>query len=140
MSVIFSSATSWKTQKVGDIVRAYHWFNGQPAMVLYPVRKHTLDAGAYVIELSAAFKYDDIPYLIRQSAIAAKVMGMDSTRFTIHRIGTAIHDGLYDLVVMVPEPLWHKKLQQGPVIAEIEVKKDGKIVKECEVTQQGQAL
>ena len=140
MSVIFSSATSWKTQKVGDIVRAYHWFNGQPAMVIYPVRKHTLDAGAYVIELSAAFKYEDIPYLIRQSAIAARVMGMDETKFTIHRIGTAIHEGLYDLIVQPPEPLWHKKLHQGPVVAEVEVRANGKTVKECEATSHGIAL
>ena len=133
MSVIFSSATSWKTQKIGDIVRAYHWFNGQPAMVLYPVRKNTLEAGAYVIELSAAFKYEDIHYLIRQSAIAARVMGMGATKSTIHRIGTAIHDGLLSLLVMPPEPVWHKNLNKGHVVAEIEVKKEGKTIIEREV-------
>lgn len=133
MGVIFSSATAWKTQQIGDIVRAYHWYDGQPAMVLSPVRKHTLDAGAYVIELSAAFKYNDIPYLVKQSAIAARVMGMDSTRFTIHRIGTAIHDGLLDLIVMPPEPVWHKSLDKGFVTAELEVKKDGKTILEREV-------
>ncbi len=131
-AVSFGGQTAWKVQQVGDIVRAYHWVNGEPAMVLYPALAR-LNAGAYVICLSSAFKYDDMGYLVRQAAIAARVMGMDETKFTIHRIGTAIHDGLLDLIKQPPEPQWVKDLDKGEVFAELEVKADGKTIIEREV-------
>lgn len=131
-SVSFGGQTAWKVQQVGDIVRAYHWVSDEPAMVLFPARAR-LNAGAYVVCLSSAFKYDDLAYLVKQAAIAAGVMGMDETSFTINRIGTAIHDGLLDLIVMPPEPDWHKDLDKGEVFAELEVKADGKTIIEREV-------
>lgn len=130
--VSFGGQTAWKVQIVGDICRAYHWVNNEPAMVLFPVRAR-LNAGAYVICLSSAFKYDDMAYLVKQAAIAASVMGMDETKFTIHRIGTAIHDGLLDLIKQPPEPQWVKDLEKGEVFAELEVKADGKTIIEREV-------
>lgn len=131
-SVSFGGQTAWKVQQVGDIVRAYHWCENEPAMVLFPVRAR-LNAGAYVICLSSAFKYDDLAYLVKQAAIAAGVMGMDETSYTIHRIGEAIHSGLLDLIVMPPEPAWIKDLDKGEVFAELEVKADGKTIIEREV-------
>jgi hypothetical protein len=133
MSVSFGGTSAWKVQQVGDIVRAYHWVSDEPAMVLYPARQRSSEAGAYVICLSSAFKYDDIQYLVKQAAIAADVMGMDQTKQTIHRIGTAIHDGLLDLIKMPPEPQWIKDAEKGAVIAEMEVKKYGKTIMEREV-------
>lgn len=138
-SVTFGGANAWKTQVVQDIVRSYHWISGdggasEPAMVLFPVRAR-LNAGAYVVCLSSAFKYDDMKYLIQQAAIAANVMGMDETKFTIHRIGTAIHDGLLDLIKQPPEPDWIKELSKGAVIGEMEIKKDGVTILEREVRE-----
>lgn len=129
----FGGTNAWKVQQVGDIVRAYHWVNDEPAMVLYPARQRSAESGAYIICLSSAFKYDNLKYLIQQAAIAARVIGMDETKQTIHRIGTAIHDGLLDLIKMPPEPKWSKDLGKGEVIAELEVRKDGKTVIEREV-------
>jgi len=131
-AVSFGASRAWKVQQVGDIVRAYHWVSDEPAMVIYPARAR-LNAGAYVICLSSAFKYDDMRYLVRQAAIAAHVMGMDETSFTINRIGTAIHDGLLDLIKMPPEPQWVKDLDKGAVFAELEIKADGKTIIEREV-------
>jgi hypothetical protein len=131
--VVFGGNTAWKQQTVGDICRSFQLVEGEPAMVLFPKIPRTVEAGAYVICLSAAFKYDDVHYLVQQSAIAARVMGMDETKFTIHRIGTAIHDGLLDLIVMPPEPVWHKDMDKGGVIGDLEVKRDGKIILEREV-------
>lgn len=130
--VSFGGERAWKVQQVGDICRAYHWVGDEPAMVLFPVRAR-LNAGAYVICLSSAFKYDDLAYLVKQAAIAAGVMGMDETSYTINRIGTAIHDGLLDLIVMPPEPAWVKDLDKGEVFAELEIKADGKTIIEREV-------
>lgn len=131
-SVSFGGQTAWKVQQVGDIVRAYHWVSDEPAMVLFPARAR-LNAGAYVVCLSSAFKYDDLAYLVKQAAIAAGVMGMDETSYTINRIGTAIHDGLLDLIKMPPEPQWVKDLDRGEVFAELEIKADGKTIIEREV-------
>lgn len=131
-SVSFGGQTAWKVQQVGDIVRAYHWVSDEPAMVLFPARAR-LNAGAYVICLSSAFKYADLAYLVKQAAIAAGVMGMDETSYTINRIGTAIHDGLLDLIKMPPEPQWVKDMDKGEVFAELEIKADGKTIIEREV-------
>lgn len=133
MAVTFGGSTAWKTQKCGDIMRTFQWVNGEPAMVLFPVVARTVQAGAYVICLSAAFKYDDVHYLVRQAAIAAKVMGMDETSYTIHRIGEAIHSGLLDLIVMPPEPIWSRDIDKGHVVAEMEIKANGKVICEREV-------
>ena len=133
-SVSFGGQTAWKMQQIGDIVRAFHWVNEEPAMVLFPARAR-LNAGAYVVCLSSAFKYDDIPYLVKQAAIAARVMGMDETKYTINRIGTAIHDGLLDLIKMPPEPQWHKDKDKGEVFAEMEIKANGKTIIEREVRE-----
>lgn len=133
MAASFGGTNAWKVQLVGDLIRAYHWVNDEPAMVIYPARQRSENAGAFIICLSSAFKYDDLKYLVKQAAIAASVIGMDETRQTIHRIGTAIHDGLLDLIKMPPEPQWHKDLSKGEVIAELEVRKDGKTVIEREV-------
>lgn len=135
MAVSFGGESAWKTQVVGDVIRSFHWVNDEPAMVLYPARARSVQAGAYVICLSSAFKYDDMQYLIQQSAIAARVMGMDSTRYTIHRIGSAIHDGLLDLIKMPPEPQWVKDASLGEVYAEMQVKQDGKVIIEREVRE-----
>lgn len=133
MAVTFGGGTAWKTQRVGDVIRSYQWVEGEPSMVLFPAVARTVQAGAYCICLSAAFKYDDVKYLVAQSAIAARVMGMDETSFTIHRIGSTIHDGLHDLIIMPPEPVWSKDLEKGGVIAEMEIKADGKVICQREV-------
>lgn len=139
MPVMLGGARAWKVQKVGDIIRSYQWVNKEPAMVLYPARRRSLENGAFAICLSAAFKYDDVRYLVQQSIQAAKVMGMDESKYTIHRIGTAIHDGLLDLIKMPPEPTWHKDLDKGDVIAELEIRADGKTIKEHEICANGEA-
>jgi hypothetical protein len=95
----------------GDIVVAFHWVNGEPAMCLYPKRARALGArGAAIICLSAIHKYaksngDPIPeYLIPKAIEAARVMGMDETRPTVKRIADAILESVEDLVKMPPEP------------------------------------
>jgi hypothetical protein len=132
--VSFGGTTAWKVQQVGDLVRAYHWCENEPAMVIYPARAR-YNSGAYIICLSSAFKYDDIGYLVQQAAIAARVIGTDETSFSINRIGTVIHDGLLDLIKMPPEPQWVKDRDKGEVFADLEIKADGKTIIEREVRE-----
>ena len=131
--VYFGGDNAWKVQRVGDIMRAYHWVSGEPAMVIYPMIPRSEGVGAFVVCLSAAFKYDNIRYLVKQSAIAARVIGMDETGHTIRRIGTAIHDGLLDLIKMPPEPQWLKERHKGEVVGEMEIRANGKTVMKREV-------
>jgi len=134
----FGGDTAWKVQKLsGNLTRAYHWIGcgdgmSEAAMVLYPTRPRN-NAGAYIIALSSAWQYDDVDYLVKQSAIAAGVLGMDVTGQTIHQIGSAIHDGLLDLIKCPPEPRWVDEALRGEVVAELEISQDGKTIMEKEI-------
>lgn len=137
MGIIVGGPHAWKVQRQGDIVRAYHWVNGEPAMVLFPVRKR-LGAGAFVICLSMAHTYaksNGYPSerLIVQAAKAAAIMAMDTNKGTIHQIASVILDGIEDLVKMPPEPALPKK--QVAAIGEMTFKSEGKVVARAEVEE-----
>lgn len=106
--VQFGGPNARGTRTVGDIIVSRQYVNGEPALVLWPKRP-TARAGAFVICLSAAFKYDDDAYLVQQSLKAAEVMGMFPTKQTVYRIADAINSSLDDLVSMKPEPEEAKK-------------------------------
>lgn len=106
--VQFGGAKARGTRTVGDIIVSRQYVNSEPALVLWPKRP-TARAGAFVICLSAAFKYAEDDYLIEQSMKAAEVMGMFPTKQTVYRIADAINSSLDDLVSMKPEPEDEKK-------------------------------
>lgn len=137
MAVILGGGNAYRQHVVGDVVVSLQWVEGEPALVLFPRQRRTLNPGAYIICLSSAWQYDDVSYLVRQAAIAARVMGMDESRQTIHRIGTAIHDHLLDLITMPPEPQWHKDAGKGPAVAEIEVRANGRTIREHAIDATG---
>lgn len=107
MGIILGGPDAWKIRTQGDIVIAYHWVNGEPAMVLWPLRK-PLGCVPYCIGLSHAHKYAEKTgyptlYCLRQAIVAAGVMGMDQGKETCKRIVEIILDGLEDLIKMPPE-------------------------------------
>jgi hypothetical protein len=127
---------AWRIRKFGDIVVAFHWVNGEPAMCLYPKIPRTLgNRGAAIICLSAIHKYvksngDPEPsYLIPKAIEAARVMGMDETKFTVKRIADAILECVEDLVKMPPEP---DSLQgpQGKQVGEMSLMVNGHVIHE----------
>lgn len=131
MGVILGGDTAWKVRVKNDIVCAYHWVNGEPAMCLYPRDKRP-GAAAFVIMLSVAHQYArrdgyPTPYLLEACATAAVVMGMEAQGFTMHRIADIILDGLEDLVRMPPDP--PKAAQKkGKRIGEIELRLGDKTI------------
>jgi hypothetical protein len=137
MGVVVGGKNAWRVKRKGDIVVAFHWVNGEPAMVLFPARPNTLGATACVVAISAAFKYAEktgypTRYCIEQSAKFAAMMGMYTDRFTIHRIADAILEGIDDLLDMPPEPqAFHKR--KGRIIGEMSFTSDGKKVAELPV-------
>lgn len=117
--VMFGGKNAHFQRVHGDIVACYQYINDERAMVLYP-REKKMAAGAFIVCDSSAWTYNpDLPrsewhdaqgnliagphHLVRQAIVAARVMGMDTTRATIMRIATIIAEGLGDLVRMGPQ-------------------------------------
>lgn len=141
MGVVVGGANAWKVKRKGDIVVAFHWVNGEPAMVLFPARPNTaLKPTACIIALSAAFKYarsDGYPtkYTVEQAGKFALLMGMYNDRFTVHRIADVILENIEDLLDMPPEPqAFHAEdKRKRRVIGEMTFRSEGKVVAEREV-------
>lgn len=141
MAVMIGGAKAWKVRQHGDIGVSFQWVNEEPAMILFPLRRSLATAGAYVIALSAAFRYADsktgapTPYLIRQSIAAAQQLGFSPTdTFASRKIAEVIVDSLPDLVDMPPEPTGMNADQTASAIGEMSIKLDGKTIAERDVT------
>lgn len=135
MGLIVGGPDAWKIRTQGDIIIAYHWVNGEPAMVLWPARK-PLGCVPYCIGMSHAYKYAKntgypTPYCIQQAAVAAQVMGMDNGRETVKRIVEIILDGLEDLVKMPEE---RPKKDDSPPLGVATLFQGGTKVVEGEIT------
>lgn len=140
MPVQIGGAKAWKVRQHGDIGVSFQWVNDEPAMILFPARRSLPGAGAYVICLSAAFKYADsktgapTPFLVQASVMAAKQLGFSPTdTFAARKIAEVIVDSLPDLVDMPPEPQQFNQAQQQ-AIGEMSIKLNGKTIAEREVT------
>lgn len=126
---------AWKTRTQGDIVIAYHWVNGEPAMMLWPLRK-PLGCVPYCIGLSHAYKYAKntgypTPYCIKQAMVAAGVMGMDQGKENCKHIVEVILDGLEDLLKMPPE---RPREDKSPPLGVATLYSQGNKVSEGEIT------
>lgn len=140
MPVQIGGAKAWKVRQHGDIAVAFQWVNEEPAMILFPARRSLPGAGAFVIAISAAFKYADsktgapTPYLVRASVQAAQQLGFSPTdTFAARRIAEVIVDSLPDLIDMPPEPQQFTQ-EQAQAIGEMVIKIDGETIHEAEVT------
>lgn len=140
MPVQIGGPKAWKVRQNGDIGVSFQWVNDEPAMILFPARRSLPGAGAYVICLSAAFKYADsktgapTPFLVKASMLAAKQLGfMETDSFAVRKIAEVIVDSLPDLIDMPPEPQQFTQAQQQ-AIGEMSISLDGKVIAEREVT------
>lgn len=140
MPVQIGGAKAWKVRQHGDIAVSFQWVNEEPAMILFPARRSLPGAGAFVIAISAAFKYADsrtgapTPYLVRASAQAAQQLGFtNSDTFAARKIAEVIVDSLPDLIDMPPEPQQFNQ-EQAAAIGELSIKVDGETVHEGEIS------
>ncbi len=134
MPVHIVGAKSYKQRVTGDIVSSYQWVNDEPAMILWPKNPRMQHPGAFVICLSAAWKYTDIKYLIAQAHEAAEVMGMDTTKYIIQRIADVILDGLPDLCEMPPDMSALRDNSVKEAIGEMTIKDNGRLIHAEEIT------
>jgi hypothetical protein len=136
MGIQLGGPKAWKVRRIHDIGIAFHWIEDEPAMCLFPANaKIALNRGAFVISLDAAVDYVDsngypTRYAMDRAAVAAEVMGMDQTKYTLHNILDAMMEGVDDLVKMPPEP---DALKQ--YLGEAQLKIDGRIVHETGIVQ-----
>jgi hypothetical protein len=138
MAVELGGDKAWKQKIFGDVVVSFQWVNEEPAMVLF-AKTPKIKRGAYCICLSSAFKYvksDGYPeeYLIKQSVVAADIMGFEQSSFVCRQIADAILESIEDLVAMPPEPTGMNE-KQSRVIGEAIIKVNGETVTEKEVTE-----
>ena len=135
VGIVVGGDSAWKVRTQKGLVVAFHWTNGEPSLVIFPLRRR-LGAAAFIIGMSHAYKYAETsgyptPYCIRQAMTAAHVMAMDTTKDTVKAIVEVILDHIEDLVRMPPEP---PKKETGPPLGEIALFHDGQKVAEDEVT------
>jgi hypothetical protein len=102
MSTTIDTAKAHRTRQHGDITAIYTWVNDERALVLVP----TLRPGApwFIVCESAAYRYDNDIYIVKQAIKACKVLGLASSHRNILRIGTLIEDGLPDLIRIPTRP------------------------------------
>lgn len=139
MGAMIGGPKSWKQRIKGDIVVSYQWLNAEPAMVLFPKRKQTLDSGAFAICLSAAHQYansDGYPtqYALHQAVRGAKIMGFFPDKATCIRIVDAIIDGIPDLVEMPPINPGYNEQKHREVIGEMNITNHGKVIRTEQIT------
>lgn len=121
MSVMFGGPKARKQRISRGFVCSEQYVNGEEAIVIWPLRKRSLDAGAYVMCLSAAYKYEDPAYLMRQARTACEVMRMFPDKATVVNLATVLDECREDLLKMLPEPDEH-----AIVLGSGEVKVDGR--------------
>lgn len=141
MPVQIGGPRAWKVRQHGDIGVSFQWVNDEASMILFPARRSLPGAGAYVIGLSAAFKYansktgEPTPFLVQASVLAAKQLGFSPTdTFACRKIAEVIVDSLPDLVGMPPEPQQLNEIQTR-AIGEISLKAGGRTIAERELTE-----
>ena len=86
----------------GEVTAILTWVNDERALVL--LATHRKGSPWFIVCESAAWQYDDMGYLARQTAKAAEVLGTDDTSDGWYKIAKIIHDGLGDLVRMPSAP------------------------------------
>ena len=140
MPVQIGGAKAWKVRSHGDIGVAFQWVNEEPAMILFPARRSLPGAGAFVLDLSSAFKYansqsgEPTLYLVKQSIAIAKHLGFGATdTYAARKIAGVIVDSLPDLLSMPPEPQQFTE-KQTQAIGEMSLKVDGETIAEREIT------
>lgn len=116
------------TRVHGDIIASYQTINDEAAMVLWPRRRKNVPA--FVLCMSAAYKYDDPHYLAAQAKHICGLWGWsDVTQW--YRVAKVINDGLEDLLRLPPAP--EQDDPKGAAMGEMSLTLDGKTIRESDI-------
>lgn len=136
---VIGGDTAWKVRAFRDLGLAYHWVNGEPAVVVYPLHRHLRQNKAvpYALPLESLHELVDkgtkgtgvnTGVLLQKARTAAMVMGIGEDWATVKNVADAILDSIVDLVNMPPEPAWLEQRRRPPEVGEVAVKVDGQTV------------
>lgn len=103
MGVSLDVRKAHATHRFGEITQVLTWVNDERAMVLVPSFRK--GAPWFVVCESAAWKYGEDAYLVKQSKKAAEVLGMGDSSHTWLKIAAIIEEGLPDLIRMPAAPV-----------------------------------
>lgn len=134
--------TAWRVFTKGDLVLAFHWVGGEPAMVLFPANGRMLlrKCVPYCMPLAAAHELVkdgtggaivDPTALWSKASKAAKVMGYDGDFQIARQAADMILNHLDDLCDMPPMPAALNRAGPAPT-GELAVKVQGETIFEGE--------
>ena len=119
--------TSWRVKSFGEFAIAFHWVNGEPAIVVFPTGGSDLNKGAipYVLPLDSLHEIV-LPgtrgegvnggVLFAKAEKAASLIGRGGDSFVTRKIADAILGSVDELCDMPPEPQYlEDKRQPAPV-------------------------
>ncbi len=98
----------------GDLKRWFQYVNGEPAMCLAP-RSFRVKKNAYVIGLSAAHKYLDEAYMLRQCGVIIDLFDLGFSTQRLAQIASFITDGFDELVKLAPPEKETKIIGEGEI-------------------------
>lgn len=139
MGFTVGGKTAWKVVSHGPIAAAFHWVEGEPAMVLFPTKGRTLMQRCvpYVLPLTRAHELVkdgtggsvvDSTVLWDRAKTATEVMGFGSDAQVAMKVADVILNCLDDLCDMPPEPTLLAAKRQPAPTGEFALKVDGQTV------------
>lgn len=141
--VTLGGATAWRVFRKGDLVCAFHWIGGEPALVLFPATGRVLLERClpYCLPLSSAHELVkdgsggaivDSEVLWAKASTAAQVMGYGNDFQIARQAADLILNHLDDLCDMPPEPAVLLQKQATAPTGELAIKVAGETVFEGE--------
>jgi hypothetical protein len=141
--ILLGGPKAWKVRAVGDLVLAYHWYNDEPTMFIYPRyrRLRLTKATPWGLPLTAAHELVNAgtkghgvnsAELLAKSERCAELMGFQNDRQAVFAIADLILSGLTDLIHMPPTPEAFLR-EEAPVGGTMQLVVDGKTVLEKDV-------
>ena len=139
----WGGATAWRVFSKGDLVLAFHWVQGEPAMVLFPAKGRMVlrNCVPYCLPLSSAHELVkdgtggfvvDPDVLWVKASRAAHVMGFEGDFHVARQAADLILNHLDDLCDMPPEPAVLAGAGKSAPTGELAIKVAGETVFEGE--------
>lgn len=106
----------------GDITIYGTWVgedvaDSEPCLALVPTHSRGRVTPCCVA-LSSAWKYDEPSYMLSMAMHFNRALGFADSMSSVHRVATAIHDHLQDLIEMPPRPVRSERAAADAVITE----------------------
>lgn len=131
--------TAWKVYSRGPIALAFHWIEGEPAMVLFPTKGRMVmrNCVPFVLPLARAHELvkDGTDGSVVDSTVlweiardATRVMGFGTDAQVAMKVADVILNGLDDLCDMPPEPAVLEAARRPAPTGELAVRVAGETI------------